>query len=208
MVDLDLPSLGAAYYTGNCHKWLCAPKGAAFLHVRKDKQDGIQPTAVSHGYSGKSEMGSALQRAFHCQGTIDPTAWLCVGPGIEWGRTLYAGGLEEWRQRNHEKVVEARERLCSRWGTTPPCPAEMLGSMAVVPVPPYDPNILPTPAGQWGNPLQGLLFERYRIEVPVVGWGENPHGAVRISAQAYNALEDYDRLATAVLDLLPAGRPD
>lgn len=78
----------------------------------------------------------------------------------------------------------------------------MLGSMATVPLPAYDFDALPTPDGGWNKPLQGLLFERSRIEVPVINWRGASHRSVRISAQAYNSIEDYDNLATAVIEAM------
>lgn len=200
MIALDLPEIAAAYYTGNCHKWLCAPKGAGFLHVRKDRQDGIHPTTISHGYAAANrEDLTPLQQAFRWSGTIDPTAWLCVGPTIDYLGSIHPGGLEELRRRNHELIVEARELLCASWGTRPPCPSEMLGSMAIAPLPSHDFSALPAPGPEWNNPLQGFLYERHRIEVPVMNWRNGACPGVRISAQAYNAIEDYEKLARAVM---------
>lgn len=210
MLALDLPQIGAAYYTGNCHKWLCTPKGAGFLYVRPDKQEELIPADVKdrHG-KGTSHNGlSAFQQAFGWPGTIDPTPWLCVGPSIDWVRSFFSGGLEEWQQRNHELVVAARRHLCTAWETPVPCPETMLGSMAVVPLPHYDADALPTPPGEWGNPLQGLLFERDGIEVPLVGWQGVPCGAARISAQAYNTIDDYEKLAAAVRECIQPAQRD
>ena len=207
MLPLDLPRIGAAYYTGNCHKWMCAPKGAGFLHVRRDKQEEIIPADVRDGdVKGAGKNGlSPFQQAFGQPGTIDPTPWLCVGPCIDWAHSLFPGGLKEWRRRNHELVVAARRHLCAAWHTAAPCPDYMLGAMATVPLPSYDADALPMPPGRWSNPLQGLLYERHGIEVPPVGYQGISNGAVRISAQAYNTLDDYKKLATAVLECLRLG---
>ena len=76
MVPLKLKQLGAAYYAGNCHKWLCAPKGAGFLYARPDRQDGLQPPVISHGYNQPRPGYTRFQDAFDWQGTGDPTPWL------------------------------------------------------------------------------------------------------------------------------------
>ena len=82
MVPLNMTRLGAAYYTGNCHKWLCAPKAVGFLHVRRDRQQGIQPTIISHGWNKPRPGYSPFQDAFDWPGTLDPTPWLCIGDCI------------------------------------------------------------------------------------------------------------------------------
>ena len=117
MVPLDMKQLGAAYYTGNCHKWLCAPKGAGFLHVRRDRQEGIQPPILSHGWNRPRPGYSPFQDAFDWPGTLDPTAWLCVGEAIRFISTLMPGGLPALIERNHELAMLGRRILCRAAGT-------------------------------------------------------------------------------------------
>ena len=89
MVRIDLQKLRPSYYTGNLHKWVCAPKGAAFLWAREDVQAGLQPPVISHGNNRPRSGYSEFQDRFDWVGTFDPTAWLCVGEAIRWMVKLY-----------------------------------------------------------------------------------------------------------------------
>jgi isopenicillin-N epimerase len=199
MLPVDLDVLRPAYCTGNCHKWLCTPKGAGFLYVRPDRQGRIQPTTISHGYNTPRPGRSALHTLFDWIGTIDPTPWLCVGTTIDWCSTLLPGGLPELMERNRALAIEARRILCESFGVKPPCPEAMLGSMATIPLPPG----LPTAAfaANTTDPLQSELLEKYAIEVPIVRWGEPENRWLRISAQLYNSIDQYAYLAAALKKL-------
>jgi isopenicillin-N epimerase len=200
MLPLDVPALGAAYYTGNLHKWICAPRGAGFLYVRADRQEAIQPAVISHGYNTRRAGRSAFHDRFDWQGTGDVTAWLCAGDAIRWCASLFPGGLDELMRRNHDLAVAARSLLCDRLGLAAPCPESMLGSMATLPLP----GRFQTAGGTSSAVIerfdanQTRLFREQHIEVPFIRWGAPPRRWFRISAQAYNSLEDYDRLATAL----------
>jgi isopenicillin-N epimerase len=200
MVPLNLQELGAAYYTGNCHKWLCAPKGAGFLYVRPDRQEGIYPPIISHGYNSPRPGYSRFQDLFDWPGTLDPTPWLCVGRSIRFLEKLLPGGLAALMRRNHELAVWARRLLVEKAGLTPVGLEEMLGSMAAFQLPDdpaegnLDASTSPTPTHR----LSGKLWEDDHIEVPVYYWPAAPRLILRISAQAYNTPEQYLRLAEAV----------
>jgi isopenicillin-N epimerase len=202
MVDLNLNDLGAAYYVGNCHKWLCAPKGAGFLHARSDKQSGLVPCIISHGYNNRRDTHSWFQDQFDWIGTIDPTPWLCIAESIEFVQTLMPGGLEALRQHNRDLALRGRDLLCDRLGIAPPAPDEMIGSMASVPLPDdprneanLDRSTSPTPTPG----LQTHLYDQFQIEVPVPYFPKFPKRMVRISAQAYNTLEQFQRIAEALI---------
>ncbi|MDC0671706.1 aminotransferase class V-fold PLP-dependent enzyme [Nannocystis radixulma] len=195
MVPLDLNALGAAYYTGNLHKWVCAPKGAAILHVRRDRQGPIHPAVISHGFSGPCGR-SRLHAEFDWTGTADPTPWLCVPAALRELGSLLPGGWPEVQAKNHALVCAGREIVAAALGVAPPAPAAMLGSLASLPLP-------PGPEGQTVTPLtsdalQDALLLRHNIEVPLPPWPAPPRRLIRISAQLYNEVAHYEALARAL----------
>lgn len=191
MVPLNLARLGAAYYTGNCHKWMCAPKGAAFLYVQADRQAQIRPVVISHGANSPRRDRSRFQLEFDWVGTDDPTAYLCVATAIQFMESLLPGGWAALMEQNHQGAIAARQTLCNALSREIPCPDDMIGSMAVVPL----------PAGE-AQPLQQQLWNQFQIEVPVFPWPHPPQRLIRVSAQFYNAQKDYDDLANALVELL------
>lgn len=198
-VPLSLRQLGAAYYTGNCHKWMCAPKGAAFLYVRKDLQPGIRPVVISHGYNSRRKDRSQFRLDFDWLGTDDPTPFLCVPRALEVMGGMLPGGWPEVMASNRARALAARAFLCQRLGVAPQCPEDMVGSMATVPLPDGFPA---QPSVHGLDPLQDRLLFEHRIEVPITPWPRPPHRHVRVSAQLYNSHAEYQRLAEALEALL------
>jgi isopenicillin-N epimerase len=193
MLPLDLTAIGAAYYAGNGHKWLCGPKGVGFLHVRRDRQEGIEPAVISHGYNTRRPEQPRLHAAFDWTGTDDPTPVVCLAAAVRWLDRLHQGGLAGLMRRNHDLAVAGRRLLCQSLRLEPPCPEEMLGAMAAIPLPERADE--PRPAGNYEiHPLQTRLLEEFDIEVPILYWPAPPHRLLRISAQAYNSLPQYRRL--------------
>jgi isopenicillin-N epimerase len=199
MLPLDLLSLGAAYYTGNLHKWVCAPKGAAFLYARDNRRAALRPVAISHGANSTRSDRSRYHLEFDWTGTFDPTAWLCVPDALELIGSLVPGGWPEVMQRNRALALRGRDILSSRLGIAPPAPDRMLGSMAALPLPD---GSLDTAPSLYGDPLQDALLDTFKIEVPIVPWPAPPKRLVRISAQLYNEEAEYERLADALATLL------
>jgi len=189
MVPLDIPSIGAGYYTGNGHKWLCGPKGSAFLWVRRDLQDDVRPLTISHGANTPRPDRSRFQAEFAWQGTQDPSSYLALPDAVDVMGSLLPGGWPELMRSNHEKSLEGASVLREALGIPAPAPESMLGSMVALP--------LPDATGEDDN-LNARLFERYRIEVPVMPFQAWPKRLLRISAQAYNQPSDYVRLAEAL----------
>jgi isopenicillin-N epimerase len=198
MLPLNLRDLRPTYYAANLHKWVCAPKGAAFLYVREDRQDRVQPTVISHGNNRTRPGFTPFQNRFDWNGTFDPTAWFCVPEAIRWMSELLPGGWRELRQRNHQLVVQARRILCERLEVAPPCPEQLLGSLATIPLPDRFQNRLPS--GKI-DAEQLRLYDHYGIEVPLFRFGKPERRWLRISAQIYNSPADYDYLADALNDL-------
>ena len=199
MLPLDIRSTGAAYYAGNLHKWVCAPKGAAFLFVREDRRETVHPAVISHGANSTRTDRSRFHLEFDWIGTIDPTPWLCVSAALRFVPSLVAGGWAEVMRRNHELALRGRDILCSALSLANPAPDIMLGSMAAVPL---SDGTSETASALFGDPLQDVLFEQYSIEVPVVPWPNPPKRVLRVSAQLYNKAEEYAALATALRELL------
>jgi isopenicillin-N epimerase len=193
-VEVDLGALGADCYTGNCHKWLCAPKGAAFLHVRPELQEAIQARVVSWGYVAEGVGGhtgfdaytgfSRLERRLQWQGTRDIAAYLAVTAAIEFQARH---DWPSWRARCHALACETLHRMRARNGLPPAAPDHAYGQMVTLPVTATD-----------GDALRRWLFEQHRIEVPVTTHG----GAVfvRLSVQAYNTQSDLDALIQALAE--------
>jgi isopenicillin-N epimerase len=194
MLPLDLRALGATYYSGNCHKWLCAPKGSAFLWVRRDRQLDVRPLTISHGANAVRPGRSRFRLEFDWTGTSDPTAWLTVPRAIAYLDSLVPGGWPALMARNHALAVEARWLLCEATSTAPPCPDDMLGSLASVRLPDGTDDV----GWRRNDPLQRKLYESHGIEVPVMTWPAAPRRLLRISAQLYNRREHYERLAQAL----------
>lgn len=194
MLPLELDVLGAAYYTGNFHKWVCAPKGAAMLHVRRDRQAGLHPSVISHGYDSRRSR-PALWEEFDWVGTDDPTAWLCVPTAIRWLGQLLPGGWPALRARNRALLLAGRDIVAAALEVAAPAPDAMLGNLAALPLPD---GVGAPRSSLYGDPLQVALFERHHIEVPVPPWPAPPRRLIRISAQVYNQRGDYEALARAL----------
>ena len=207
MVPLDVNALGAAYWTGNGHKWLCAPKGAAVLHVRADLRAGIRPLVVSHGANDERLDRSRFRLAFDWTGTADPTPILALPAAIRYVGGLHDEGWAGLMTANTTLARRGRDVICAALGVPAPAPDVMLGAMASIPLP----GLSPSRAA--AERLQAALLDEDRIEVPVFTWpvpAAIPPGAapaevvLRISAQLYNRPDEYTALAESLARRLRA----
>jgi isopenicillin-N epimerase len=197
MLPLNVNAIGAAYYTGNCHKWMCTPKGSAFLHVRRDRQAQIRPLDISHGANAQRSDRSRFRLEFDWRGTQDPTPWLCIPAALKFFGQLLPGGFPEVMKRNHEAAVAGRRILCEALGIAPPAPESMLGSLASVPLPDLREPFTPARGVAW-HPLQKRIYQTHKIEAPVMIFPQAPKQVIRIAMQIYNDLDQVRALAAAL----------
>ena len=115
MVPLDLGKLGATYYSGNCHKWICAPKGSAFLWVRRDRHADVHPVTISHGANAVRAGRSRFRLEFDWTGTCDPTAWMAVPAAIDYVGSLVPGGWPTVMARN--RALDHLANRCIAFGS-------------------------------------------------------------------------------------------
>ena len=195
MASLNLARLRPAYYAANLHKWVCAPKGAAFLWVREDKQAAVQPAVISHGNNTPRRGHTPFQDRFDWAGTFDPSPWFCVGEALRFMASLYPGGWPAIREANHDLAANARRLLCEKFEVEPPCPESLFGAMATIPLPK---RFQGRPKSGRIDAEQLRLYDQFRIEVPFFRIGRPERRYLRISAQLYNSLSEYLALAEAL----------
>ncbi len=193
MLPLALEELGADYYTGNGHKWLCCPRGVAFLYVRPELQEEVRPLAISHGATLEAPGRSRFQLEFGWTGTDDPTGRMVVPEVLDTVGGALPGGWPAVMRRNRGLALRARDLLAEALGCLPPAPDALLGSMAALPLP-DGPGAAPMEV----DPLQRRLWERHGIEAVVCPWPAPPRRLLRVSAHLYNREEDYRKLIAAL----------
>lgn len=187
MLDFKIPDLQATYWTGNLHKWCCAPKGNGVIWVDAARRKDIHPSTVSHF------LDEGFCAEFEWQGTRDIAPWMTAGTAIEF---MGQWGWEKVRAHNHQMCAWAHRLLCTRWEVEPisPLDGSFLGSMCTVALPPEVRAQFAT-----ADAMQLALYEEHRIEAPIIDFGGRWY--VRASAQVYNRADDYEALAQAVLEI-------
>ena len=187
MLELDLEKLGeggVTYYTGNLHKWCCAPKGAAFLWVAAANQEGLRPPVISHGFNSVKARARFLEE-FDWGGTFDPTAWLAAPRSLEVLEGLRPGGWSALRAELRALLLEGREVVARVLPEQPLAEPALLGQMASVLLPDSD-----------QDPLYYELYDEFGIDSMITTW--NGRTLLRLSAAPYNTLSDYHTLAGAL----------
>ena len=182
MLGLNVPSIDADWYVGNCHKWLMAPKGSGFLWMSPVRRNEVHPLVISHYYK------KSVVDEFDWVGTRDPTPWLCVPAAIQLHQRMGGPGL---RERNSILARKAAVLLARAWKTAQGSASDLIGSMATVQLP-----IREVSNSHHAHSLRTLLLTKHLIDVAIIAF--NGILWARISAHAYNSLEDYERLADAV----------
>lgn len=187
-IDLNVEELNPDFYTGTLHKWMLSPKGSSFLYVKKEFQNDIDPLVVSWGYDNAVISESQFLDYHEYQGTRDIAAFLCTPKVIDF--------LEEnnWKQISENCkaiVLENYQRFCDLLNAKPLCPIseEFLGQMASIQIQTEEPV-----------KLKELLFEKYKIEIPVMPLNGKIY--LRYSINAYNSQEDLDVLYKALQEIL------
>ena len=187
-IPLDLEMLGADTYAGNCHKWMLAPKGAAFLHVRREHHSAIEPLVVSWGWRSEQPGPSRLVDYCEWQGTRDPSAFFAVEDAI---RFMKENDWTTVQASCHRHALQVRDRIAAITGLAQLCPgtSEWIGQMVSCPVPVED-----------ADALKARLYNVHRIEIPVIRW--EGMTLMRVSVQAYNDSSDLDALTAALEESL------
>ncbi|HYM52066.1 MAG TPA: aminotransferase class V-fold PLP-dependent enzyme [Candidatus Dormibacteraeota bacterium] len=208
MLDLQVAELGAAYYAGNLHKWVCAAKGAGFLWVRRDRQAAIRPLTISHGANSPRTDISRFRLEFDWTGTSDPTAWLTVPDAIRFGEELMDGGWSALRANNRALAMAARHVICEALGVPPPAPDAMLGSMASIPLPWERTPGFVQGVSLYGDAVHGALLEA-GFQTMITPWPQRPEAGpwrrvLRLSAAPYNDLAQFERLAAVLPGVVAA----
>lgn len=190
-VPLDLDALGCDIYTGANHKWMCAPKGSAFVYARRDVQPMLEPLVVSWGWESDHPSGSTFVDHHEWQGTRDLAAYLATPAAIDWLES------QDWaavQRRCHELLVDTCRRIDDLTGLAPVYADDgfpWTAQLAVVRLPDVDPVV-----------LKQRLYDEHRVETPVHRFGDQV--LLRISIAAYNTTDDADALVEALRDLLPS----
>lgn len=189
-LDLNLDALGADFYTGNCHKWLCSPKGAAFLHARREVQHLLAPLSYSWGSEPHRNIntGNDFQDALIWAGTDDPSMYLAVADAVRF-------------QQEHD-WASVRAEASARLDAWLPRLAETVGTQPVYTgagstLRPPQLGVVAMPAGTDGAKLKNFLYDEWKIEIPVTRYRERVF--VRVSLQAYNSDEDLSQLQSALM---------
>lgn len=194
MIPLDISAINPTYYTGNCHKWICAPKGSAFLYVRPDRQENTIPPVISNYFRQGETANEKLHNSFDWSGTMDYTSHACVGKTIEYLRDNIDGGWNEIMKRNHELAITGRNIIAKELHLDQYLADELIGSMATIKL--NSTAVIDPSTGL--DIIQIELLDKYNIETVITTLYPTKQRILRISAALYNNENDYELLAEAL----------
>lgn len=191
-IPLDLEQLGCDYYTGACHKWMMTPKGCTFFWAKRERQPDLNPLIVSWGYKSMFPGPSLFQDYHQMNGTRDITPFLLIRESLAFMKE------HDWASKSkdcRELVYANAARFAALLGTLPLAAVltQFIGQMLSLPIDTEEPE-----------KLKNELYERFRIEIPVMRQGDKNY--IRFSIQVFNSQEDLDVLHEALLVLLEEGK--
>ena len=183
-IDLDIKKLDPDFYCGACHKWMCSPKGVAFLYVKKEYQNMIEPLVVSWGYEAENPSDSQYLDYMQWQGTNDMSAYLTVPDTIKF---LNENDWKERAKECRELNLWAKNEICEKLNTYSLGNDEFLGQMTTI-------------AFDFEDTINQKIefYNKYKIQVPFVKW--NNQTFFRISSQVYNSKDDFEYLINSLID--------
>lgn len=187
-IDLDVTAVGADFYVATCHKWMCAPKGSAFFHARREMQHLIEPLVVGWGWGEDRlvDRGSDFLDFHEWLGTDDPSAYLTVPRAIEFQ------AANDWpavRSTCHELAVDTADRASAIPGVEAVHEPDSYAQMVLL-------ELTGSTGSRDPSPIQTRLYDEHRVEVPVISW--NGRVFVRVSVQAYNTVDDIEALVASL----------
>ncbi len=214
--EVDIAKISPAFYTANCHKWVCSPKGSALLYVRPDLQKGFRPLVLSN-FAEKPKPGrSQFLTEFDYVGTADHSGFLAISDALAFMGTILSApaasqqaptpdqiraGFAALRRQNRELVLWGRDLLCRTLDIQPPAPDSMIGCLTSIFLPPHDADrharLMARPS-KYHDALQDAIVDKHRIQVPIWSVAGKPERIIRLSAQVYNTKPQYEYLAAAL----------
>lgn len=185
MLPLEIEQLKPDWYVGNCHKWMYTPKGCAMLWADTHVQDITVPLTISHGF------GEGFAQSFGWTGTRNPAQWLALGDALDF---INSFGFENIYNYNHNLIIEGSNLIAESLGVGPAVPGDMLGFLAPVEFPG---EFLGT--HQESFALRTKLYREHNTEA-VFNYLDGKMW-LRITAQIYNDISDYEKLAGILKNL-------
>lgn len=198
MVDFNLDELDADYFVANCHKWICSPKGSAFVYVNPKHQKEYKPVFYSFYNDWNTDEAAHWSNQFIWEGTKDYSAYLCIKDALDYMPNLVQGGWSEIKERNRNLAIAGAKLIAQKLEVALPVPESMLGSIVNIPL--WDDKI-PDKFFNYYTEVKNLLYDQYKIEVPCVLFPQAPPQYVRVSSQLYNSLEEYEYLGECLLEI-------